>query len=538
MNIGINKILVSSIGNGLKKVEKQAEVKADAPRQAYMSAPTALRSYISFKGNAPQITKATILTSTAEDITIPRTENGGYIVEPKTQTELIYGVDATKFLNKTNKFEYDTQITFPKKAKGTLYIDGKEVKIKENSTVLLNAGTDARVKVESGYPQILMSQRDPDWYIRHSGDLNQRDDLRTKFRELASLNSHTFSGQFTLDMFKCDKEKSEAIVKKLVSKNLVNELYNRNYPGLNPNKHNSRYFKFDKYPYWDYLSKDLAEKGFSKEEMDLIKPVYEQVRQTKCDTKFAFKNVNNGIDDKTLNKLKKSGILYNNKKQLDKLFWKQAYKCEDDLRDSLAIYGIFGESADNVVRVWNENNKFGYDVSGLKFINDNAAVYCLDDKVNNWNMKKSCWLTNATALSSTHTTPSIGTSIVQANQKAPTPMSAIRDGEHLHTHPGDEDRSQSEIYMVTSGSAALTVVRDGVPKVKILKEGELVVIPPKTPHCVNSVMGEYEQVVSQIPSAFQYGLAFKEMMDLPEGYTEDQMVELARKELIKAQENK
>ena len=45
-------------------------------------------------------------------------------------------------------------------------------------------------------------------------------------------------------------------------------------------------------------------------------------------------------------------------------------------------------------------------------------------------------------------------------------------------------------------------------------------------------MGEYEQVVSQIPSAFQYGLAFKENMDLPQGYTEAQMEEEARKELL------
>ena len=86
--------------------------------------------------------------------------------------------------------------------------------------------------------------------------------------------------------------------------------------------------------------------------------------------------------------------------------------------------------------------------------------------------------------------------------------------------------------MVTSGSAALTVVRDGIPQIKILKAGELAVIPPNTPHCVNSVMGEYEQVVSQIPSAFQYGLVFKQNCDLPAGYSEEALEQQARKELM------
>ena len=74
--------------------------------------------------------------------------------------------------------------------------------------------------------------------------------------------------------------------------------------------------------------------------------------------------------------------------------------------------------------------------------------------------------------------------------------------------------------------------RVGVPQIKVLREGEMAVIPPNTPHCVNSVMGEYEQVVSQIPSAFQYGLSFKENYELPQGYTEEALEEQAKKELL------
>ena len=40
------------------------------------SVSTALRSYINFTGNAPAVTKATIVSTGDEDIVIPKTENG------------------------------------------------------------------------------------------------------------------------------------------------------------------------------------------------------------------------------------------------------------------------------------------------------------------------------------------------------------------------------------------------------------------------------------------------------------------------------
>ena len=102
--------------------------KKNTPKiQTSSTVPFNFRSYVNFTGNAPEIKKASIITSSANDIELQKTENGGYIVESETQTELIYGKDAAAYLNKTNKFNYDTQITFPKKAEGKLFIDGKEV---------------------------------------------------------------------------------------------------------------------------------------------------------------------------------------------------------------------------------------------------------------------------------------------------------------------------------------------------------------------------------------------------------------------------
>ena len=526
MNITVNKnFLPQKFFTPMKKTNNPQESIVQEPRPNYATVPVSFRSYVNFTGNAPQITKATIVTSTAEDIPLEKTENGGYIVEPETHTELIYGKDATNYLSKISKFENDTQITFPKKAKGKLTIDGKVIKIKENSTVILNKGTEANVTVDKGYPQIIMSRDNYPWYNKYSNKQEQTPALRDKFKELIYRNSHTYNGEVKPCLFTKDDNKNNELATKLKDAGEISE-------------QRSGYVKFEHYPTWDYKKETLTKKGFSDEELNIIEPVYKQVRQTKLDTKLALRSHKNGLSDETIAKLKENGVLFDTKKHTERIYWKKCFESEDHLRDTLNKKEITGKEQDSVVRAWNTDNRIGFDITGLKFINDNAAVYCLDDKVNNWSMEKSCWLTNSTALASKREAPTVGTSIVQADRKDPTPMWKLRSGEHLHIHPKSEDRSQTELYMITSGTAALTVVRDGVPKIKILKEGELAVIPPNTPHCVNSVMGEYEQVVSQIPSAFQYGLSFKQNLDMPYGYTEDQMEEEAKEELLQAKSDK
>lgn len=486
---------------------------------AYTTNPNIFRSYINFTGNAPEVKKASIITSTAKDIELSKTENGGYIVEPETQTEFVYGKDATTFLNKTNKFSHDTQITFPIKAEGTLIIDGKEVSIKENSTVIINKDTEAKVNVKKGYPQILMTKSDFAWYNKHSNNDNQPENLKNKFKELIYHNSHTYNGDFKPSMISENQEKSNAIICKLRDNGFITD-------------ENNGYCRFKTYPVWNYQKEQLSQKGFNEDELKMIEPVYKQIRQSKVEATLTLKGRADSMAPETVQKLKDNGMLYNNKKHLDEIFWRTNFEGETHLRDTLNKKGIYDEEQNSVVRAWNQDNKIGYDLTGLKFINDNVAVYCLNDKVNNWTMEKSCWITNSTELGSTKSATSVGTSIVQANRSEPTPMSNLRKGEHLHTHPGLPDKSQTEIYMITSGSAALTVVRDGVPQVKVLREGELAVIPPNTPHCVNSVMGEYEQVVSQIPSAFQYGFGFKQNYDLPNGYSDETLEEQAKQELL------
>ena len=169
-------------------------------------------------------------------------------------------------------------------------------------------------------------------------------------------------------------------------------------------------------------------------------------------------------------------------------------------------------------------------ISGLKSINNDIAVYNLNDKINNWTQEATNWLSNSTELASTKgDAPFLGVSFVQCDEGLHS-IHEIRQGESLHSHPALEMKKQSEIYMITSGAAALTVVKNDKPQICILKEGDLAIIGPGVKHCINSVMGEYEQVVTQVPSSFQYGFGFKQQEKYPTGFDESTLdMEAAQK---------
>ena len=73
--------------------------------------------------------------------------------------------------------------------------------------------------------------------------------------------------------------------------------------------------------------------------------------------------------------------------------------------------------------------------------------------------------------------------------------------------------------MPTSGKAILITKKGDEMVETLVKEGEMVVIGPGVSHCISAVSGNYEQVVLQLPSAFHYGLNFKQIENLPDGYT-------------------
>ena len=106
---------------------------------------------ISFSGNAQNIKSAFLITREEEDIPLLETKsNGSYVVDFDSQTEVIYGKKAISYLNRESEFIYDTQVIIPKKCEGTLEIKGKTIPLAENSAVMTNGGTDAKVKIKKG----------------------------------------------------------------------------------------------------------------------------------------------------------------------------------------------------------------------------------------------------------------------------------------------------------------------------------------------------------------------------------------------------
>lgn len=521
---------------------------------------------VSFKGNAPRIKNAYIITGEQEDLPLLVTKkNESYVIDFDSQTEIIYGIDAVKYLDGANYFHYDTQVIFPKKAEGVLHIKGQDIPLAENSAVMINADTNANVEVKKGFPMMIISKKDYDWYERY-GKNAQDINIRNKFLELMYYNSHLYNGEFTPNVLLPEKLRDEDFLKTIsidkwdVRNNLVNELYAKKdslneqdrktveftkglmdklYQKQMISSKDDGYVRFVALYNVDYMKSYLQDNGFSEEEINLLLPIYDQARQVHMDAKFSHRNPVKDYSSELVEKMKEKGILYSNKKDSDKwIYWRECFGNEESLRKRLSQDGFSVEEQEEVVRNWHSANNTGFDISGLKFIDENVAVYNLNDKLNNWTHEKTNWVTNSTAIASTEgKTPFIGVSMVQTDENRPIKMSELRREEKLHAHPNLEEKRQTEIYVITSGAAALNVVKEGKSCVKILKEGELAVVGPGVAHCVNSILGEYEHIVAQVPSAFQYGFSFKSIVDTPEDYNEEILQKKAFEELRKISNN-
>ncbi len=504
---------------------------------------------LSFKGNIPEIRSAFIITKDEADIPLMQTKvNGSYVVDFDSQTEVIYGIDALNYLRETNEFSYDTQIIIPKKCAGEFITKGKTVPLKENTAVMINGGTEAKVRINKGFPMIIVSKKDYDWYERYTKNA-QTETIKAKYGELEYHNSHLYNGDFSPNMLLAPKFTSESYLNTLglnkwqsknyliydlaskrdmmseedgtefdKTKSLFDRLMDK---GIISHKEDG-YIRFNRFYNTEYQTQLMKKEGFSDDEIRLIMPIFEQTRMVHGDSRFCRKSSASIFSEAELEKLKQCGILHNNKKQTETIFWKETFATENDLRNRLNQEGFSYEEQSHIIQAWKELNNSGYDISGLKFIDKNAAVYNLNDKLNNWTLEKTNWVTNSTALTNDKgKTPFIGTSLVQTDEQRVFPMDELRKGEKLHKHPNRAEKRQTEIYMITSGAAALVVVRNGKPEIKILKEGDLAVIDAGVEHCINSVIGEYEQIVVQVPSAFQYGFDFKCETPEPEGYSKE-----------------
>ena len=567
--MNIQAITTEAMGALSKKVKKVA-LKAPTPdlsKKVYKASPEVLRAnFLPKAGKAPAITKAYIIDGVNEDIPLLATKlNNSYLIDFDSQTEVMYGIDAINYLKKTPVFEYDTQVIFPKKTTGIAHLKGKDVGLDEGSAIMINAGTKAQIDTTDGYPMIILSKRDYEWYERYgreAKDLN----IKNKFDELIYYNSHLYNGSFSPNALLPKKFSDEGFLRSLDidknnSKNWLLDDISRKADRLSQEDRKTieslkatldkllekKYIERNSEGYIrsltgyesEYFTNFLLENGFSSDEIKPFMPLFKQARQVKMESVFTRKNSASDYPSDILKKLKEKGILYDNKKDADlNVYWKHHHGNEHSLRALLAENGFTGQEQDLIVANWKKANTTGYDLSGLKFLDEEVAIYNLQDKLNNWTHAKTDWVTNSTALASKDgTTPFVGVSMVRYDGKTPETMAKIRGGqEALHKHPNLNEKRQTEVYLVTDGGAILNIEKDGKIIDKLIKKGELVVIDPGVSHCVNSVSGNYEHVVVQLPSAFQYGFGFKSIVEPPAGYNPTELEQKALERLAQLQE--
>ncbi|MBQ8636138.1 hypothetical protein IJX73_01595 [bacterium] len=555
------------LSKAAKKVSTEVP-STDLIQKTSKFSPDNLRAnFLPHKGKAPVISRAYIINGIDDELPLLATKiNNSYLIDFDSQTEIMYGLDAVKYLARTSEFEYDTQIIFPKKAKGIAHIKGKDVNLEESSAIMINAGAKAQIDAQDGYPMVILSKRDYDWYERYGKDAKDIG-IRNKFDELIYYNSHLYNGSFSPNVllpnrFRDEKFLASIGIDKNASRNyLLYDIYNKRdslgeedkkaivhlkelldklfEKGLIEAKEEG-YIKATKGYESGYFAKLLQEEGFDKEDIDALIPVFKQARQVKMESVFTRKNSASDYPQELIKKMKEKGILYDNKKDSDiNVYWKYHLGNEHSLRQILQEKGFSSQEQDLIVANWKKANVVGYDLSGLKFLDEDVAVYNLKDKLNNWTRSKTDWVTNSTALSSGKgETPFVGVSMVRYDGAKPETMAKIRGGQEiLHRHPNLSEKRQTEVYLVTDGGAILNIERNGEIVDKLIKKGELVVIGPGVSHCVNSVSGNYEHVVVQLPSAFQYGFGFKENVGLPDGYDMGQLEQTALEKLTKLQES-
>lgn len=517
-------------------------------------------SSVSFSGSAPKIKNAFIFG--ADGDTPIRSRNGSFLIDKQTGSSLIYGKSAVNYLKNNIHFDFDTQVIFPKGASGSVITsDGKKIKLSENSAVMINAGADVKISPDpssSSFPMIVTEKRDYDWYERYGSDA-QTEPVKNKYSEISALNAHFFNGAFSTDMLLPDTLKDSSVWNDEVgigpswkSKGKMLDVLNENRDNLsadqlseldNVNKfvkklyqnkiienEDNGYVKFRFSFVEPYQSAFLKEHGLSDDETEFLMPLCDKMRIAKQNSAAARRDNADAYSKESIQKLKDAGLIFNSQKDDGFIYWKEPVDNSKLLEQQLIEAGFSTRERHGIIDAFNSERKSGFDYSGHKYSDEGIAVYNLAEKLNNWSLEETNHVTNATAPSSSDgKSQSIGVSLVQYDKSDVAEISKIRKGEQLHSHPNREDARQSEVYLITRGSAALGINQNGKLETKILNAGDLVVIEPGVEHFVTAVKGEYEHIVTQVPSVFQYGFEFKQCAQIDENSLEKQKTDALRK---------
>ncbi len=463
-----------------------------------------------FTGTSSELSRVYSYSQSGGKQTIKRASNGSYLIDEETKTKIYYGKDAKQFLDKTTVFSQDTQVICPNDGELKVEVDDREIFVISDGAVILQNGKKAKITVIKGNPLVVTSEKKPDWYEEYTNNPTNKE-VAQRYAELSDIYFHLYSGHINI------KNLGEDIAIKLLnSKNAT--LVGKNY------------IKMDKYYSPDYMKNILAD-VLDDDEMKIFSQNYNTIWKVRLSTKEARKASGEGLNKAIREKLKKSGLITDlEERDKDRIYWLQMYADESSLQAKLESLNFTEKEQKEVIQYWKDTNKLGFDYTGLKYLSDDIAVYCLQDRVNNITGGSQCWNTFsviAPTIKEGFSSPYIGVSAVHSNEeyKNAVPFKEIRNAEVLHSHYINPKKHQIELYLVTEGAGALTIIEDSKPKTIVLKQGEGIILNPGVIHSTNAIRGKYEHLVCQIPSISHYTLPFKVNYDYPEDYPENKAVE-------------
>jgi len=427
----------------------------------------------------------------------PRAD-GGYLVEPETGTVAWYGENAERYLASTARHEHDTEVVVPRDTRLTVQVNGRSLHTSDPCGVLIGAGGDAEGKVE-GNPLVLRTERAPAWYARVGPDGEHRD----RFDEIARMNQRLFAR-------KVDEKRFSAFHRDTL---LGAGVLRQSEPG---------YLEWAPCKTPEDMSGRLRDCGLPEGDVRDLTDVWCSTMRRGLYGRHSGTADRSDFTDNEVRGLKRLGVVRENLLSPGELFWTE-YSTETELRSRLATGG-FEDGADRIVSVWKRTTRAGYDNTGLIFDEGRVVAYSGPDKVNLWNQQPSEWILNSTAYPGANQCFTVGVSHVASRKPSsePVPFKDIRPAEALHRHPVNGDKKQTEGYLVVKGCGDLVTVENGKPVHHVLEAGDMAIIDPGVAHCVLAAQGDYEHLVFQVPSAFQYGFMFKESMPAEYFGTTDQ----------------
>lgn len=245
-----------------------------------------------------------------------------------------------------------------------------------------------------------------------------------------------------------------------------------------------------------------------------------------------------------LEKLMEHGVVF--EKDNKHVQWYE-FSNGEDLKTKLTQMGFCFKDKETIFQIWQEMAKrtprdqhgcgiSGYDYTGLAWDKGTIVAYLLKNKLNLWSWRPTEWIVNSTEYAGRNEPFCVGISnvISKENYKEPVAFKEeIRPAETLHRHPVMGEKKQTEIYIAMGGRAALLTINNGKPHLNIMREGDMAVINPGLVHCIFAVQGEYEHICVQVPSAFQYGLMFKEDQNYSDYFIEEKDLIDCAKKLLK-----